>query len=533
VCEKTLTIVDQSNPDALCKEVQNIQQITLVSDNDIHIFTKADIDDGSTDNFLCTPTNSLIFSFSPASISCNDLLTIYGNPAIIPVVMTVTDLFGNSATCTAMVPVVTFNPNCAPVPPTFNVSGGIENEEGAEVEYVAVEVEGDNMQDVAMTGEDGAFGFNLPSIENYTITPERDDNILNGVSTYDLVLMSKHILQLEMLSSAYKIIAADVNHSGSVSTIDMVALRRVILFIDDEFPNNTSWRFVDAEFVFPDPTDPFATSFPEIFTINSLTEDEVADFVGVKIGDLNCSAAPNDLVGSGDDRNADGELIFTLADQSLIAGETYQFEFEATDFDQVQGFQFTMSFNHNAIEFNEVEAGDLINISDGNFGLHKLDEGVITASWNAKSDAQSLENGKVLFSFSFTAMEDGRLSDLISLNSRFTKAEAYDQHGLLGLSLQFVDESGIVTSEQFELFQNQPNPFKDETVIGFYLPESGKATFKVFDISGRVIKSIEGEYSKGYNEISINRSELQSSGVLYYQLESAEHIASKKMVLLD
>ncbi len=442
------------------------------------------------------------------------------------VTFTATDFCGNEGSCSIVVTVKSL------APPTFNVSGGIANEEGNEIEYVNVEVEGLNMLDVATTGNDGTFSFNLESNSNYTITPERDDNILNGVSTYDLVLISKHILQFEMLPNPYKIIAADVNHSGTVSTIDLVSLRKVILFIEDYFPNNTSWRFVDADFVFPDPTDPFATSFPEIFTINGLSEDEVANFVGVKIGDVNCSAAANDLMNV-DDRNADGELVFTLADQDLTAGETYQFDFEAKDFDQVEGFQFTLNYNPEAIVFNEVNARDLDNISEGNFGLHKLNDGIITASWNANSEAQSLENGKVLFSFSFTAMEDGQLSDLISLNSRFTKAEAYDNRGVLDLSLQFVDENGAIAAEQFELYQNQPNPFKDETVVGFYLPESGKATFTVYDISGRVIKSIEDDYSKGYNEISINRSELQSSGVLYYQLENAEHIASKKMVLID
>ena len=423
------------------------------------------------------------------------------------------------------------NPPVCNTPPTFSVSGGIENEEGAEVEYVDVEVAGD-INDVATTGDNGEFSFNLPSNSNYTVTPERDDNILNGVSTYDLVLMSKHILQIEPLQSPYKIIAADINHSGTVSTIDLVALRKVILFIDDEFPDNTSWRFVDAEFVFPDPSDPFATSFPEVYTINGLTEDEVADFVGIKIGDINCSAAPNDIVGSGNDRNANGEMVFTTADQQLKAGETYRIDFNAEDFNEVHGFQFTLSFDANAIEFKQIEAGELSNISEANFGLHKLNEGIITASWNALQNAQSVEDGSELFSFSFTALQDGQLSDLISLNSRFTKAEGYDNNGLLDLDLKFTDEGAIVEA-QFELFQNQPNPFKDETVVGFNLPESGKATFKVFDISGRVIKMVEGDFSKGYNEISINRSELQSSGVLYYQLESAEHIASKKMVLLD
>ena len=192
-----------------------------------------------------------------------------------------------------------------------------------------------------------------------------------------------------------------------------------------------------------------------------------------------------------------------------------------------------MNFDADAIEFNDVNAGDLNNLGSANFGLHKLNEGIITASWNTLEGAQTLENGNVLFKLSFKALKESQLSDLISINSRFTKAEAYDHHGLMDLSLQFVDENGTIADEQFELLQNQPNPFKDETVVGFYLPESGKAKFTVFDISGRVIKSTVGDFAKGYNEISLNRSELQSSGVLYYQLESADHVASKKMVLLD
>ncbi len=527
-CEREVNIIDNTTPSVAWKPFAvslpspGPNGTLIIADYDYLFLDPASLDDN------CTLPSALTIEYS------TDMVTCPGGPFPPTITVTVRDLFAHGN------PALDGNPNsrtfdvtysCS-APPTFNVSGGIANEEGAEVEHVDVEVEGVNMLDVATTGDDGTFGFNLPSIENYVVTPERDDNVLNGVSTYDLVLISKHILQFELLQTPYKIIAADVNHSGTVSTIDLVTLRKVILFIDDEFTNNTSWRFVDADFVFPDPTDPFATSFPELFTINGLSEDEIANFVGVKIGDVNCSAAANDLMNA-DDRNTDGELVFTLADQDLTAGETYQFDFEAKDFDQVEGFQFTLNYNTEAIVFNEVNAGDLDNLSEGNFGLHKLNDGIITASWNANSEAQSLENGKVLFSFSFTAMEDGQLSDLISLNSRFTKAEAYDNRGVLDLALAFVDENGAIATEQFELYQNQPNPFKDETVVGFYLPESGKATFTVYDISGRVIKSIEDDYSKGYNEISINRSELQSSGVLYYQLENAEHIASKKMVLID
>ena len=83
------------------------------------------------------------------------------------------------------------------------------------------------------------------------------------------------------------------------------------------------------------------------------------------------------------------------------------------------------------------------------------------------------------------------------------------------------------------MLQNQPNPFKDETVIGFTLPEATIATLTIYDVSGRVLKQIKGDYAKGYNEESINRSELSGTGVLYYTLETADDSATKKMIVVE
>ena len=81
--------------------------------------------------------------------------------------------------------------------------------------------------------------------------------------------------------------------------------------------------------------------------------------------------------------------------------------------------------------------------------------------------------------------------------------------------------------------QNTPNPFNGETVIGFTLPQAGFATLKVMDIQGKVLKQIEGDYTKGYNQISLNAKELGATGVLHYQLESAEHTATRKMIIIE
>ncbi|MEZ4983319.1 MAG: hypothetical protein R2769_17360 [Saprospiraceae bacterium] len=70
------------------------------------------------------------------------------------------------------------------------------------------------------------------------------------------------------LTSPYKIIAADANNSGSVTTLDPEYLRKLILNVINDLPNTTSWRFVRADYVFPDPSNPWSAQFPEIYNVN-------------------------------------------------------------------------------------------------------------------------------------------------------------------------------------------------------------------------------------------------------------------------
>jgi hypothetical protein len=72
------------------------------------------------------------------------------------------------------------------------------------------------------------------------------DNPLNGVSTFDLVLISKHIQGISALSG-FKILAGDANTSGSLTSFDIVELRKLILGIYNYLPKARSWRFIDKE----------------------------------------------------------------------------------------------------------------------------------------------------------------------------------------------------------------------------------------------------------------------------------------------
>ena len=180
----------------------------------------------------------------------------------------------------------------------------------------------------------------------------------------------------------------------------------------------------------------------------------------------------------------------------------------------------------------DVKSG-AINLTDKNIGTRWSNEGLITMSWNEKTGID-IEANKVLFTMTFVAGKDGRLSEVMRIGSQRTKAESYEGVGELGnLSIRFVDKSGQEVSGRNTLYQNYPNPFDQRTVIGINLAQSTEGILKVTDVAGRVIKSFDREWNKGYNEVWLDRREIIATGVLFYTFESKMYTASKRMIILE
>jgi hypothetical protein len=419
--------------------------------------------------------------------------------------------------------------HCTPMATTMGaISGHIVTEENEPVEgvYLGFNI---SLPDEMMT--DGTGSYMIDSLElgaQYTLVPQMDYDYANGVSTLDVIFMAKHILGTAQLDSPYKIIAADINKSGSVTTIDMIQLRKLILGVSDEFPDNTSWRFIKAAHVFPNPADPWETLFPEALSISQLNGNaEDMDFIAVKIGDVNNSATTN-LLGDVEERSVEGTFYVEIANDELRPGQEYRIDFNVGEDEAVQGMQFTLNFDREALELLYVENGVA---DDSNFGFQLSERGVITFSWEHPG-GDVVEPGTNLFSLVFFAGKSARIGDLLSVNSSITQTEAYDRnYELLDLDLLFKDRDAEASG--FELYQNIPNPFRNRTTIPFMLPEPSMATLTIYDVSGRTWKRIEGYYEEGHNQIHIDLSGLPIKGVLYYKLETSQYTATRKMILID
>ncbi|MFK7806264.1 MAG: T9SS type A sorting domain-containing protein, partial [Saprospiraceae bacterium] len=142
--------------------------------------------------------------------------------------------------------------------------------------------------------------------------------------------------------------------------------------------------------------------------------------------------------------------------------------------------------------------------------------------------AKSLLRDAAVFTVSFTAKADVKLSEVLSFDSRYTAAEAYNADlELMDIELRF--NEGTLKSDKLHLYQNRPNPFNVETLIGFDLPVAGTATLNVYDASGMLLIQVEGDYDKGYNNVVISNEKL-FAGVFYYELVTDRKTIVKKMI---
>ena len=153
------------------------------------------------------------------------------------------------------------------------ISGNVTTKDGIPIDSAVVFLSNNC---IAFTDKDGDYFFeNIEAGFDYEIRVMKNDLAANGVTVLDIWALRDHLFRLDTLS-AYSLIAADANNSNSISTIDLVAIQKVILEIADHFPNNEIWRFFGEN-----------GSFTSSVKLQNLIENSYDNnFIGIKTGDI-------------------------------------------------------------------------------------------------------------------------------------------------------------------------------------------------------------------------------------------------------
>ena len=423
----------------------------------------------------------------------------------------------------------------------LRADGTIENINGQPLEGVTVELIESDINSVQTDGLGNYHFSGLAYHGDYLIRPSYTGGLTSGLNTQDIVRIFWHIQGTQPITSPYLLLAADVDHSGDITENDMQQILMALTGDITQFENNQSWIFVDAAHQFIDPNNPWAEAYPDHLLIEDIIQcvDDL-NFVGIKVGDVSqmTSTGGNGGTGTGDPTsesdNAQGETdtrnseitsLHTL-DQNVAAGEIYEVNLTVPEWAKLSGGQFTFRFDPHVLQLERTETSHR---GASHIGTRYQEEGVILASWIQTGEA--LPTDENLFTFVFRATRNGKLSELIGLDSDYLKSEAYSLSAeALGLQLTFGEDA---TTSVMHLHQNRPNPFRHETVIGFELPQEDAATLIITDVRGKVVKRIEGNYGRGYHEVVIHHSELSGSGVYYYILETNAGTVTKKMIVME
>ncbi len=516
-CETTINVLDCKKPTPFCKNgvIVELNQPIPSGLNPKVSISASSLNNASFDN--CP--GLLKYTFSP---DINDGVQHFTCSDVGPnqVQMWITDPAGNQDFCETIITIEDPGDDCQINPEIFY--GFIGTEENLAVANVAVH---NSIADSIFSDMSGNYLFdNSPPTVPFYVSPEKDADHTNGVTTFDVVLLTRHILGVDLLDSPYKIIAADANRSNTVTTFDAVEMRKLILGINTVFPSNTSWRFIPEDYIFDDTDNPFFPLLPDTFWINNISEISM-NFIAMKIGDLNGSVSfnTNDPM---TDRTIGKRVNLEIPDVSFDKNEIIEVPFYIFQ-KNIIGFQCAIEFNMAHLNLLEIKNGTLTN---KNFGKNEINNGRINISYNQEKPIVANEK-PALFTLKFITKSGGHIYDYLELNKDILNAEAYSEDLKINeLDLYF--QKKIPQFNEAIVFSNIPNPFNDLTYLPFYLPAEGEARFIFFAPDGKILKRVNAHFQKGYSELEISANEFNRNGIIFYQFESDYGAVRGKMILL-
>ena len=377
-----------------------------------------------------------------------------------------------------------------------------------------------------LSNEQGlALFHDLPIDQTYVLSFEKEGSLLNGLTTFDLVLTAKHILGTTPFVDPYTIIAADMNGSGSITTTDLILMRKAILNIPgphDDFP---SWRFIDPNYVFQDPQNPLGENWPETLVIDTLypnpLESVTPEMIAIKMGDVNCSYS-NFTENDPDHRSEIAPLILS-SDLKKISASSYQLDIRANSFPSLIAYQFALAIPK-AFEVESIQVGDLPDLSVEYF--HQDHNRINTCWYNGK--ALDLAAGTTLFSIILKGSNSKGAIPSLQLAQQNIPTTAYTSDGTAA-NILFENQEREGTAE-LEIF---PNPGNTDILIKGYVEADGPLSIELISAKGQKVMDLlplqEREGGLTYVEVPSSLA----AGVYFIKMRTEHEVITKKLLKLE
>ena len=419
--------------------------------------------------------------------------------------------------CKELVVVYDSTSNCSDVVQVPKaILGKILTQEGVPVQNVSISITSGDLSFFRNTNEDGIFLFNDLPNETYLIEPNRKMDYGNGVTTQDLLIVQKHLLDLKKIKSPYQLIAADINNSSSITAWDMILIRQIILRAIDEFPGNDSWRFVEANYDFEDPLNPFDEMLPASYEVDFLPVISVNNnFTAVKIGDLNHSVIANqNQINQSRSSDTNRAPLFQMINKHFQKGEVFTVEINATQNFKATGFQIAFEIEETVLSLEAVQG-----VPKEAF---RKERNILRVS-HTEIASKKFEANQNILQLTFRAKKEGALLNNFALAKTDFANEWYDStlqnHPL---HIHFTNPPSLFITA------NYPNPFTNSTLLPITVPQEGLLYLSIYNIKGKEVWSMQKNLAAGSHEVPIIAS-FPSSGIYVYQVKFGDENIQGKL----
>ncbi len=119
-----------------------------------------------------------------------------------------------------------------------------------------------------------------------------------------------------------------------------------------------------------------------------------------------------------------------------------------------------------------------------------------------------------------------------ALPASWKASKLYGTPGALNDTYTGISRIEVSIPEEYDLFNNYPNPFNPSTTIRYQIPHGGPVSLTVHTLLGKEIEQlVKGEQLAGTYSVQWNAS-AYSSGIYFYTLRTGKYSQTKKLLLL-
>jgi hypothetical protein len=386
--------------------------------------------------------------------------------------------------------------------------------------------------DTTLSDSAGLYSFtNLPVLQNYTVSPYKINTVRqSAVSSYDAALILRHSVGIVTLDSLQRI-AADVSGNGQITSFDAALVMQYSVAIRSHFPvgarvsDTVDWAFR-----------------PPIRSYTPIMSSQIdQNYTAILYGDVSGNWHPtNDevtlepLTGDGNLPKSEEKQKQKIQNMELLEvvrelPQAAVFPIEIAGAKDVISGDIVLTYNPEEIVIKGVTLGK----STADYLVAWAeDKGAIRIGL---AGIRPLNGNAELVNVTYYRIKNSELEQIPIKIQTIVLNEGQDQ--IINKTADGVTGNSNAFPTQFFLLTNQPNRIKSYTTIYYSLPTAGKVSLAIYDISGKLVKTLvqgfkkQGVYSQNWDSKD-NQGKGLGSGIYFLKLRAGNYLQSEKIVLL-